>query len=89
MERHAKLQNTVRWRAVRLASDAAISAAASQARVFRDGSMRRRIEMTAQARIDLVNGRFRGRHMAERVQRYEIVNRAVVPNRIDRDARLL
>ena len=45
--------------------------------------------MSAQTLIDLIDGRFGGGHLAQRVQSYEIVNRAVVANRIDRYARLL
>jgi hypothetical protein len=39
--------------------------------------------MLAQAVIDLSDGRLRGGHMAERVQQHEVVDRAVVANRLD------
>jgi len=43
----------------------------------------------AQAGIDLVDRSLGRGHMAQRVQRHEIVNRAIVADRIDADPRLL
>jgi hypothetical protein len=45
-------------------------------------------EMSANAFIALLDRRLGGGHVTERVQRHEIVDRAVVKNRVDVNARL-
>jgi hypothetical protein len=49
--------------------------------------MRHQLEVLAQAGVDLIDRRFGGRHVPQRVQHNKIVNRAVVANRVDDDAR--
>ena len=47
------------------------------------------LEMLAQAGVDLIDSPFGRRYVPQRVQRDEIVNRAVIANSIDDDARIL
>ena len=47
--------------------------------------MRSEREMLTQAFIDLINSRFGGGHVPQRVQQHEIMDRAVVANGIDAD----
>src|SRR6476659_2740891 len=51
--------------------------------------VRCRLEMLAQAIIDLVDRGRGGGHLTDRVQQHEVVNRAVVANRGDRHSGIL